>query len=65
MEPEYYWKERCVTLSSVVASFAVFLFMFTIMFLAGSANYYTADTNDMVAPRYTYVSYDAAIDGED
>lgn len=65
MESEYYWKESCVTLSSVVASFAVCMFMFITMFLAGSAIYYTADTNDMVAPPYTYVSYDVAFDGED
>ena len=65
MASDYYWKERRVTLSSVVASFAICMFMFTTMFLAGSANYYTADTNDMVAPPYTYVSYDVAFDGED
>ncbi len=65
MEPEYYWKEKCVKLSSVVASFAVCIFMFTTMFLAGSANYHTADTNDLVAPPYTYVSYDVAFDDED
>ena len=65
MESEYYWKESCVTVSSVVASFAVCIFMITTMFLAGSANYHTADTNDLVAPPYTYVSYDVQLDGED
>jgi hypothetical protein len=65
MEPEYYWKERCVTLTSVVASLAVCMFMFTTMFLVGSANYHTADTNDLVAPPYTYVSYGVQLDGED
>ncbi len=35
MASDYYWKERRVTLSSVVASFAVCMFMFITMFLAG------------------------------
>jgi hypothetical protein len=65
MPSDYYWKEKCITWKNSIVGFAIWFFLITAMFLLDSIAYYTAETNDMVAPPNIYVSYDDALEGED
>lgn len=65
MSSDDYWEERYITWSSLVATFAICIFLFTAMFLVDAANYYLAETDHMDASPNIYVGYDVALDGED